>query len=157
LDPVRIAMQWVAADPEARASLNASSRSVNPAAPVSPPPGSRREEPLAVEEVEVQALSLPAAERVRPHPAAEKPASRAIAAPVRPSSLEVSPMAPDRHERHPDAPVEEVVEISIGAINLHVEGPRQTVVQSPPAPGPRSAPAARRARSGLARRYLRSF
>jgi hypothetical protein len=54
-------------------------------------------------------------------------------------------------------PHEEVVEISIGAINLHVEAPApQTVVQA--APPAHSQPARdRAARSGLSRRYLRSF
>jgi hypothetical protein len=51
---------------------------------------------------------------------------------------------------------EETIEISIGAINLHVEAPApHTVVQPPPAPRARPAPERRAERSGLARRYLR--
>jgi hypothetical protein len=55
-----------------------------------------------------------------------------------------------------ELPHEEVVEISIGSINLHVEAPApHTIVQ--PASRPQPAPEPRAARSGLARRYLRSF
>jgi hypothetical protein len=51
---------------------------------------------------------------------------------------------------------EEIVEVSIGAINLRVEAP-QTVVQAPAPVRSEPAPERRTPRSGLARRYLRSF
>jgi hypothetical protein len=54
-------------------------------------------------------------------------------------------------------PHEEVVEISIGSINVHVEAPApQTIVQAAPPAHPQPA-RERAARSGLSRRYLRSF
>ena len=56
-----------------------------------------------------------------------------------------------------ELPHEEVVEISIGAINLHVDAPApQTIVQAAPPAHPQLA-RERAARSSLSRRYLRSF
>jgi len=46
----------------------------------------------------------------------------------------------------------------IGAINLHVEAPApQTIVQAASPAHPQRAPETHVARSGLSRRYLRSF
>jgi hypothetical protein len=158
LDPVRLAMTWVAADPEARAERRQTSRSAAPQESTTPHLASRRDEPMVLEEIEARPSRVATAGVVRPRPAAGQPAARAIAAPSRPPSQDAATPAVDERVRHSTAAVEELVEISIGAINLHVEGPpRQTVIQSPPASRPQPAPAPRRERSGLERRYLRSF
>jgi hypothetical protein len=158
LDPVRLAMTWVAADPDARTVLRQTSQSAAPQKPTAPPSASRRDEPMVLEEIEARPSRVAAADAVHPRAVAGQPAARAIAAPSRPPAQNVTPAAVDERVRRSTAAAEEVIEISIGAINLHVEGPaRQTVIQSPPASRPQPAPAPRRERSGLERRYLRSF
>ena len=157
-DPVRTAMQWVAADPEARAALAETPRPSTPVAtPRSAPTATHHEEVIS-ERVDPRDRHAAPVDDAPSRPAAGQPAVRAIAAPPRTSLREnerITAVAPDRRRA---AAVEDIVEISIGAINLHVEGPPpQTVIQSPPARRSPAAAARRHERSGLARRDLRSF
>ena len=159
LDPVRVAMQWVATDPAARAALSQPSQSDEPALrpPMMP---AVRSAGVVVEQVEIAGSDSPPAAERRSRSNASEPAIRTI-------PLAPAPRWRDE-ERRPDnvratgdrrvwTADDEIVEISIGAINLHVEAPPQTVVQSPPARPQQPASTPRRERSGLSRKYLRSF
>jgi hypothetical protein len=155
-DPVRLAMQWVATDPASR--LIGAQRSIEDAAArtrlalpqgsvvfteapqvvtervtIETSRGDRANEPVREPEMVTTVLAHPPARAISAH------VERVVA----PAPVEL--------------PHEEVVEISIGAINLHVEGPApQTIVQAAPPAHPQ--PARERAtRSSLSRRYLRSF
>ena len=155
VDPVRLALQWIAADPGAQA--------IPPehAVPTAPTAQHFQAPPAAVEPEVIAAPAVtrervvPAVDQPRARVIAGEPAVRAIALPTAARDAERSAPAP-RPGRMSE-PAAEIVEISIGAINLHVEAPApRTVVQAPSAREPK--PSRQRAeRSGLHRRYLRQF
>lgn len=155
-DPVRLAMQWVATDPASR--IIGAPPSIEHPAPRSeslrPQESVLFTEPPQVltERVTVEAsrrdrAKEPVRERVMPPAVLTHPTARVVSEQIERAAAAATVQLPH----------EEVVEISIGAINLHVEAPApQTVVQA--APPAHSQPARdRAARSGLSRRYLRSF
>jgi hypothetical protein len=160
LDPVRLALQWIAADPETRATAAVPSRSIAPPAPAH----THTPADAAAARVAVREIGVSAVDEVRAVAPVRQPSARTIAPPVE-SFAEAMPVTV-HHTAYPDArpdsrrddrgdAAEETLEISIGAINLHVEAPApRTVVQ--PAPSP-AASRQRTERSGLHRRYLRSF
>jgi hypothetical protein len=155
-DPVRLAMQWVAADPASR--IIGAQPSLENATPETE--SLRRHESVVFTEppqVMTERVTVEAPPRGRANESVREGAIATTVltpAPTRAISEHVerataaSPIA---------LPHEEVVEISIGAITLHVEAPApQTVVQAAP-PVPSHPARERAARSGLSRRYLRSF
>jgi hypothetical protein len=153
VDPVRLALQWIAADPEARGPSAVASRSV---VPVSPSLGHASAE-VSTPRVAAREIGVPVVHEVRQAAPVRQPSARTIAPPPVQSVVE-PPSAPvprsGRGNDRGDA-AEETLEISIGTINLHVEAPApRTVVQPAPAP---AAARPRTERSGLHRRYLRSF
>lgn len=154
-DPVRLAMQWIAADPETRAAAGL------PRVAAGPPSVVVREEPAETvsPHVVTRESVAPLVEDHRPARPTRQPAVRTIAPAMavqqthQPSMVPVEPSARTTSHRVAD---EEPIEISIGAITLHVEAPApRTVVQ--PAPRQEAASRRRPERSGLHRRYLRSF
>ena len=153
MDPVRLALQWIAADPEARQTPALPSRSV---APASPAPDHVSAE-ISTPRVASRENGVPVVHEVRQAAPVRQPSARTIAPPpVQPNVESSSALAPRavRGNDRGDA-AEETLEISIGTINLHVEAPApRTVVQ--PAPS-QAAARPRTERSGLHRRYLRSF
>jgi hypothetical protein len=101
-------------------------------------------------------IGVPVVHEVRQAAPVRQPSARTIASPVQPVVESPSAFAPraGRGNDRGDA-AEETLEISIGTINLHVEAPApRTVVQPAPA---QAASRPRTERSGLHRRYLRSF
>jgi len=156
-DPVRLAMRWVAADPASR--IIGAQPSSEDAAPGHESPRTR--EPVVFIEPPQVIMERVTAEPPRRDRATEPPREHPMTTTVltHPPARAVS----EHVERAAAAstielPREEVVEISIGAINLHVEAPApQTIVQAASPAHPQRAPEAHVARSGLSRRYLRSF
>lgn len=153
-DPVRLAMQWIATDPEAQPVPKATAwqePSLRTASPL-PPTSTTHAVRGQIVEVHEQVMAVSSEEpRVRKRP--EDSGIRALPPPPSPRRGMAQPDRPRR-----TAPFEERVEISIGAIDVHVEAPATQI--STPAPAPRLQPASptRAAeRSGLERRYLRSF
>jgi hypothetical protein len=163
VDPVRVAMQWVASDPEARVehARQPSHGPVVTAPPMAPPRGTDvvSEGRILVSD-DAAALSIDAS---RPRPPTESATERAIVpAPVPAPRQSAPPSRPARnvsartHDEHRDR--DEIVEVSIGAINLHIDAPApQTIVRSPSEGRAQPSLERRNARSGLARRYLRSI
>jgi hypothetical protein len=156
-DPVRLAMQWVAADPASR--IIGAQPSIGDAAPRGESP--RPREPVVFSEppqVITERVTSEALRRDRANePLREHPTTTTVLTnpPARAVSEHVERAAPASRI---ELPHEEVVEISIGAINLHVEAPApQTIVQTASPAHPQRAPETHVARSGLSRRYLRSF
>ena len=156
-DPVRLAMQWVAADPASRIigaqpsiedadTGRESRRPHEPVVFIDPP------------QVITDRITSEAARRDRgDEPLRERPMTTTVL--THPPARAVSEQI-DRATAASTIALahEEVVEISIGAINLHVEAPApQTIVQPASPTHPQRAPETHVARSGLSRRYLRSF
>jgi hypothetical protein len=150
VDPVRFAMQWVAADPGARA---ADTPAATPPLAAAPRVAHDPVAPIIIEKH--LAVREPVSVKL-------SEAEESTGDPITPSPRVARQGRASQGHRtrdiRPADPVEEVVEISIGAINLHVEAPApSTIVQPPPAPRAQPAAPQRAARSGLSRRYLRSF
>lgn len=66
-----------------------------------------------------------------------------------------APVATERQSSR--TPVEEVVEVSIGAIHVHVDGPKAAGPKPAPTPRPKQDGRGDTTRSGLDRRYLRAI
>lgn len=126
--PLQAVLQWVAADPAAAA------------APVAPPSAARGKAAVASPH-----RAEPLVERVAsPAPVALEPARPAMSHAVHPAAAEPFAAPPARRD--------DIVDISIGTIQVRVDAPPAQTVALPQAP---AVPAATPPRSALARRSLR--
>jgi hypothetical protein len=149
---IRAATKWVAADPQVLATLAATEQPARRSDPVPAalqdrvvPPGrersaSSRHEPNATTTTD----AAPAPARIIEPPSRVIEAARDVFAEPRAAARSIPTMVQ-----------EETVEVSIGAIHVHVDAPPQAVKPAPEMVPVRAPVAAARAGSALARRALR--